>query len=177
MLSNIFDSQGRVTYRDRVNVEELGVLLRKARTDIGLSQGDLARMSGLSRQTINYAEQGHVGLGADSLLNLMGLLGIRFEQRPEDERALALLAKTASVSYRETLPVPTLLKVLRDGVLPDRWLPHIATLLDEAPGDLLLQGVREVAVRSGRPSQQIWRNASTLAEQTKSTHPRWRHVS
>jgi len=81
------------------------------------------------------------------------------------------------VSNRETLPVPTLLKVLRNGVLPDRWLPHIATLLDEAPGDLLLRGVRDVVRRSGRPAQEIWRNAQELAKQTASTHPRWRHVS
>lgn len=176
-MSIIFDIQNGATYRGEVDVEELGVLLRQARSDIGLSQGDLARMSGLSRQTINYAEQGRVGLGADSLLDVMGLLGIRFERSSEDERALALLARTASVSYRETLPAPTLLKVLRDGVLPDRWLPHIATLLDEAPGDLLLRGVREVAHRSGRPPQEIWRNAQELAKQTASTHPRWRHVS
>lgn len=176
-MSIIFDMQREATYRVEVDVEELGLLLRQARSDVGLSQEDLARMSGLSRQTINYAEQGRVGLGADSLLALMGLLGIRLAQSSEDERALTLLAKTASVSYRETLPAPTLLKVLRDGVLPDRWLPHIATLLDEAPGDLLLRGVREVARRSGRPAQEIWRNAQKLAKQTASTHPRWRHVS
>ena len=176
-MSIIFDKQHGAIYRGEVDVSELGALLRKARSDIGLSQGDLARMTGLSRQTINYAEQGRVGLGADSLLDLMGLLGIRFEQNAEDERALALLAKTASVSYRETLPATTLLKVLRDGVLPDRWLPHIATLLDEAPGELLLRGVREAARRSGRPAQEIWRNAQELAKQTASTHPRWRYVS
>jgi len=176
-MSIIFDRQRGAIYRWEMDVSELGALLRKARSDTGLSQGDLARMTGLSRQTINYAEQGRVGLGADSLLDLMGLLGIRFEQNADDERALALLAKTASVSYRETLPAPTLLKVFRNGVLPDRWLPHIATLLDEAPGELLLRGVREVARSSGRPAQEIWRNAQELAKQTASTHPRWRHVS
>jgi Predicted transcriptional regulators len=108
-VSIIFDRQRGAIYRWKVDVSELGALLRKARSDIGLSQGDVARMTGLSRQTINYAEQGRVGLGADSLLDLMGLLGIRFEQSAEDERALALLAKTASVSYRETLPVSQVL--------------------------------------------------------------------
>lgn len=176
-MSKIFDIPNASAYRCDVDVQELGALLRQARSDSGLSQSDVARLTGLSRQTINYAERGHVGLGADSLLAVMGLLGIRVQHSSNDDRALRLLAQTASVSYRESLSASILLKVLRDGVLPDRWLPHVATLLDEAPDSLLLRGIREVARKSGRPPQEIWSNAQTLAELTASTHPRWRHVS
>lgn len=99
------------------------------------------------------------------------------EQLPEraDDRALSLLAQSASVSYRTVLPPETLERVLLGGELPEQWMPHVATLLDEAPDDLLMHGIRIVARTSGVPEQEIWRTAQKLAEMTQSTNRRWRH--
>lgn len=175
-LSKIFDTLPEATYRDTVDTVELGTILRVARQDCGLSQGDLARLAGLSRATINYAEHGRVSVGSDSLLALMKLLNLRIEPGAENAQALRLLAQTASVSYRDTLPVTVLANALRDGVMPERWTPHIATMLDEAPDSLLLQGIREVARRFDQPTAVVWRHAQDLARETLSTNPRWRHV-
>lgn len=99
------------------------------------------------------------------------------EMLPEgaDDRALSLLAQSGSVSFRRSLPPATLEKVLLGGGLPEQWTPHVATLLDEAPDDLLLRGIRIVARKSGVPEQEIWRTAQKIAEMTQSTNPRWRH--
>lgn len=160
-----------------MDVVELGALLRRARERSGLSQGDLARMAGLSRATVNYAERGRVGIGADALIELMALLDISLNPTLDDNRAIRLLAQTASVSYREKLSSAVLLRAFGEGSVPKKWVPHIATLLDEAPDRLLLRGVREVARKTRQPVESIWRNVQLLAETTDSTNPRWRHVA
>jgi len=58
-----------------VEPNELGETIRRARVESGLSQLDLARMSDLSRATINYAEAGRVAIGSDALLRILHLLG------------------------------------------------------------------------------------------------------
>lgn len=134
-------------------------------------------MSGLSRATINYAERGRVEIGADALLTLMSLLGLGIEPITDSGRALRLLAQSASPSNREPMPASALERILISGVIPDRWLAHVATLLDGASDRMLLQGIREVAARSGASPERIWRTAQLLAERTESLHPRWRHAA
>jgi putative transcriptional regulator len=50
--------QTRLTLIMSNNGQEIGSLLRDVRGGKGLTQGELAEMVGVSRQTINYLEQG-----------------------------------------------------------------------------------------------------------------------
>lgn len=160
-----------------MDLTDLGTLLRTARERSGLTQADLARMAGQSRATINYAERGRVAIGAETLLTIMNLLDLGIESRASQDHVVRMVATSASVSYRQTLPSAELVRALATGDIPERWLPQIATALDETSDRLLMRVIREVASRTGEAPERIWRNAQQMAERTSSTHPRWRHVA
>lgn len=63
-----------------MNLLDLGVLTRNRRTELGLSQAQLANMSGLSRTTINLLENGSLNdLGMAKAADLMNVLGIEMQ--------------------------------------------------------------------------------------------------
>ncbi|MFM7146299.1 MAG: helix-turn-helix transcriptional regulator [Actinomycetales bacterium] len=158
---------------------ELGSTIRAAREASGISQGDLARMVALSRVTVNYAERGRVAIGADALLRIMAALGMSVvapsPERPK--RATDLLARQASVSYRQPIPASAVNRAFVTGIVEERYQAHIATMLDEASDALLLAGVREAAARSDVPVARVWSNVKTLAEALRSPHPRWQRAA
>jgi len=153
-------------------------MIRSARRASGVSQAQLARMAGVSRATVNYAEQGRSALRADALLRLLAPLGLSIagalphaDDTPTD--AVAQLAASASVSYRKPMPVSAVERALTSGEYESEWLPHIATMVDEASDSLLLRAVREAAAKSSTPAHRIWRNLTTIAHSVTSPHPRW----
>jgi len=160
-----------------VDVAELGGVIRDARKAVGMSQEDLGHLTGISRVTINYAERGRVAIGADALLRLTGVLGLSITSTPTTPAtpAAQLLAQQASVSYRESMPAAELEKAFVTGTVPEQWLPHIATILDEASNSLLLRAVREIAHDSGAKPTTLWSKVKALAAFVSSPHPRWHH--
>lgn len=160
-----------------MDVAELGGVIRDARKAVGMSQEDLGHLTGMSRVTINYAERGRVAIGADALLRLAGVLGLSITSAPTTTAtpAVQLLAQQASVSYRESIPAAEVEKAFITGTVPRQWLPHIATILDEASDSLLLRAVREIARDSGTKPTTLWSNIKTLAAFVSSPHPRWHH--
>ena len=89
-----------------MNLVDIGLLVQARRETLGLSQVRLARLSGLSRATINQLENGGlVDLGTHRLLGLLQLLGMDLtaQTRKPQPQALALLSQTASVSYKTAL--------------------------------------------------------------------------
>jgi transcriptional regulator with XRE-family HTH domain len=116
-----------------MHLKDLAPLIQARRQALGLSQGRLAKLCGLSRATINQLENGSlVDLGAAKLLALLQLLNIEInaQERPAKANALALLSQTASVSYKRSLKPAELSQALAQGTLPEAIAPHIASLLD-----------------------------------------------
>lgn len=157
-------------------LRRIGLRVRERRKSVGLSQERLARLSGLSRATINQLETGTlVELGVNKLAFLLGLLGLRLEAGPQvsRRRALWMASRTASVSYKTPLDVAELAKALASGDLPESLLPHVSTLLDEAPLSLLVSAVEDAA-RLGRvPPRRIWRHLVRWAGELHSPRAAW----
>ena len=95
-----------------MNLLDLGVLTRNRRTELGLSQAQLASMSGLSRTTINLLENGSLNdLGMAKAADLMNVLGIEMQLNApirKKPHALLMASRSASVSYRESRIWPRL---------------------------------------------------------------------
>ena len=159
-----------------MNLRELGVRVRERREALGLSQLRLARLAGLSRATINQLETGTLkDLGVAKLASLMDLVGLQLEAglRPGQRHGLLMAGRTASVSYKIPLQAAQLARVLASGELPPAWIPHISTLLDEAPLALLVSAVEEAAQRTQVPPRQIWRHVVRWAKQLHSPRGAW----
>src|SRR5688572_12109288 len=123
-------------------IHELGQALRARRAEMGLSQAQVACLSGLSRQTVNQIETGGApDLGLNKAERLAGVLGLILRVdagRPGLKRApkmtpLTKAAATASVSYKTRLARPALKRILASAELPEKYIPHVHALLDDAP--------------------------------------------
>lgn len=176
-MSSILDISQGTTYRRIVELLELGATIRHARQTSGISQAQLAAMTGISRATLNYAEQGRSALGADALLRILDVVGLRIlpipAQRQDAVPAVALLADGASVSFKESIPASVVERILAAGAFDEQWLPHVARIVDEASDATLLRAVREVSSKTSIPASRVWRNLRDLAIQVASPNPRW----
>jgi transcriptional regulator with XRE-family HTH domain len=159
-----------------MDLNDLGLQVRARRGALGLSQQRLARLAGLSRATINQLETGALkDLGVAKLAALVELLGMRLEASPQpaQRRGLLMASRTASVSYKTPLQAGQLAQALATGELPAAWVPHVATLLDEAPLPLLVSAVEEAAERSQVPPKRIWSHLERWAQQVHSPRRAW----
>ncbi|HVR54937.1 MAG: transcriptional regulator [Variovorax paradoxus] len=159
-----------------MQLTDFGDAVRARRTALGLSQAQLAQLSGLSRQTLVGLENGTLNdLGVNRVGQVLAVLGLD-SPAPDTlarrkKRGLWMAAKTASVSYARELAPETLGEVLASGEVPAPFVPHLAHLLDEAPVATVVMAVEEAASRGHLPPRQIWRNVARLAE-TLSVHRR-----
>lgn len=159
-----------------MTLHDLAPLIHARRTALGLSQDRLAKLCGLSRATVNQLENGTlVDLGAAKLLALLSLVGLELDARakPAPADALGLLSQTASVSYRRVLHPAELAQALAQGVLPEAIVPHIATLLDEAPLPLILAAVEQAAHQTHTPPKTLWKHLVQWAHTLQSPAPAW----
>ena len=159
-----------------MNLADIGQLVHARRTALGLSQARLATMSGLSRATINQLETGSlVDLGAAKLIALLYLIGINLDAgtRKGHQHALQSVSQSASVSYKSVLDPAALAAAMVDGALPERLLPHIATLLDEAPLSLIVAAVEEVATASSMSPKLLWKHLFHWAKHLHSPRGVW----
>jgi transcriptional regulator with XRE-family HTH domain len=62
--------------RDEEFAVEMGIRLRRARGSVGMSQEELARRAGLHRTTIGMIERGKRRMGSETLILILGALGI-----------------------------------------------------------------------------------------------------
>ncbi len=158
-----------------MKLTEVGTRVRQRRVALGLSQGRLASMAGLSRATINQLENGSLqDLGYAKLATLLDLIGLRLNASAQPpRRGLLMSSRTASVSYAKPLDPAVLLRALASGKLTDDVVPHVATLLDEAPLSLLVSAVEEAARKENVPARRIWQNVESWAAQLRSPRPVW----
>ena len=159
-----------------MNLIEIGHVVGARRAELGLTQAQLAHLSGLSRQTVVGLEKGTLSdLGVNRVGQVMAVLGLDSAQ-PDTQarrkkRGLWMAAKTASVSYAHELAPEVLEQVLATGDVQPSFAPHLTHLLDEAPVPTIVMAVEEAAAHAHLPPRQVWRNVAKLA-QSLSVHRR-----
>lgn len=159
-----------------MNLREIGLKVVQRRTALGLSQDRLAKLCGLSRSTIHHLEKGTLNdLGAAKLLALLSLLGLNVitQEHSTKHHGLDMASKTASVSYKTKLQSSDLSHSLAFGELPLSIYPHIATLLDEAPLEIIMSAVEEAATDNHVAPKLIWRNINRWASEMHSPRSAW----
>lgn len=159
-----------------LRLDEIGRMVRQRREDLGLSQARLARIAGLSRATINQLETGTiVDLGVSKLAHLLDLLGLslRAEQQTSKGRGLRTISQTSSVSYKRSLTPKLLAAALASGELPAQWMPHVSTMLDEAPAKFIVSAVEEAASSQGVSAKVVWQHLLRWAHELKSPRSAW----
>jgi len=165
-------------------IQELGSTVRTRRSDMGLTQTTLAKLSGLSRATVNQVENGTINdLSLTRASKLLGVLGLsmtvaaprprHLKSRDATSSALDLAARTAGVSYRVAMSADQLRDSLSSGAVPPEFMPHVHTLLEEAPVSLLAAVVEELHEELGVDRTQVWKKMRTLAHQFKSSRELW----
>lgn len=163
-------------------IHELGHALRARRTEMGLSQAQVAALSGLSRQTVNQIETcaaPDLGLNkAERLASVLGLMlrvdagRLKFNRLPK-MTPLTRAAATASVSYKTRLAGSALKRILAAGQVPERYIPHVHALLDDAPVSLLGAVAEQLHDEANISRAAVWKNYRTLARQVKSQREIW----
>lgn len=158
-----------------MNFALFGNAIRRKRIALGLTQQQLADMAGLSRQTLNGIEHGHVNVTLDTLGRLVDVIGLTLEltdpeqKRGRPVRAVWMAAKSANTSYSGVLTPTALEQALITGQVPDGLEPQVAQILDEAPLQLVAKMVAEVASRHDRKPTEIWKNLRQMARAVMAT--------
>lgn len=102
-----------------------------------------------------------------ALARVLGLDSITLEPL-EPRRWLWMAAQSASVSYRSMLTDEQLLAVLRAGSVRKEHVPHISTLLDETPVQIVVMALLQASQLSEIPMSTLWKNVGQLSRQVKS---------
>lgn len=166
-------------------LDELGRALHVRRQEMGLTQETLARLSGLSRTTVVQMERGRLRdlslQRASRLASAVGLsvqvAGLPAATRRSgggaERNALAIAAKSASVSFREQITAMQLRRVLVSGNCPTPLQPHVLTFLDEAPVSLLADVVEQIHRAERLPREQVWKTMRDLAAHLQASRELW----
>lgn len=159
-----------------MKVAEVGAVVRAYRKASGLSQQELADLAGISRATLNYLESGRdIEIGAGKLLALLDLLGIAVAvpatvDRKHDERTVdRAVHAIRSGGAKSKVTRKVLDEALATGRVPEGTQPLLRAALDHLSGPECTALVRCVVAASGQPAKTVWRNARSLADQTRST--------
>lgn len=162
-------------------LKELGTAVRQRRQDMGLSQQQLANLVELSRATVGDLENGKLkDLSSNRIERLanelgfaVGLVGTR---HPKGTSALEAAARTASVPYTTALPASVLLDSIKNGSIPPGYIPHLRTLLQEAPVAILADVVDELQKLHDVPKPDTWNRMRMLASVLKSHRRLWQNL-
>lgn len=160
---------------------ELSQAVRKRRCDIGISQKAVAELSGLSRSTVINVERGTIkDLSLTRTAALLDVLGLGLTITSAHPRLslgsanpLEMAARTASVSYARSVTPDVLGDAFANGEIRAEFVPHVTTLLEDAPISLLAKAVEQVHSQRNIPREQIWKNMRHLAKKFKTTRGFW----
>jgi transcriptional regulator with XRE-family HTH domain len=96
---------------------EIGQSVAKRREELELTRAQLAKLSGLSRFTVNQLGTGKVKyLGINKLISLSSVLGIELTANPRhDQKGLFKASVSANVSYKAKLTEAQLARALATG--------------------------------------------------------------
>jgi transcriptional regulator with XRE-family HTH domain len=165
------------------SLTDLSMSVRARRADMGLSQATLARLSGLSRATVNQVENGSLkDLSLSRAERLLDTLGLSLVVEPPRARRrdqatasepLRIAARTASTSYSRMLDSAALRDSILTGTIPEGFEPHVRSQLDEAPMSLLAQLVEQLHFECHVVRPELWESMRRLAKMLKCTRPFW----
>lgn len=152
-----------------MNLLTIGRTVRARREELGLSQAQLAQLSGLSRQTLVGLENGTLNdLGVNRAGQVLWVLGVDMPEPDmrarSKKRGLWMAAKNASVSYATELESETLGRMLTSGEVLATYAAHLAHLFDQAPLQLVVMAVEEAASKAHVPPRKVWRNVAKMAK-------------
>ncbi|WP_156226348.1 helix-turn-helix domain-containing protein [Herbaspirillum chlorophenolicum] len=159
-----------------MQLREVGMHVHDKRKALGISQAQLAKLSGLSRTTVNQLESGALeDLGYTKLNHLLGILGLSLDAKTKAKKssALKMAAQTASTSYKKILTSDVLKNILKSGVIPDDFKPHVMTLLDETPLQLVVSAIHEASVETNTPAKTVLKHVSTMAKNLHAHRAVW----
>lgn len=163
-------------------LSELSHVVKRQRSDMGLSQERLGELAGLSRATINELETGKLAnlslTRAERLANVLGyglgVTGIRQSKSGGQlGNALEMAARSGSISYSELIPPATLRHALVTGTIPPKHIAQLRAVLDEAPLSVLSAAVAEIELESGVPRKATWQRMRQLAAVMACTRDIW----
>jgi transcriptional regulator with XRE-family HTH domain len=151
------------------HLAQVGGSIKERRAALGLSQALLAKLSGLTRQTISGLESGKLkDLGFNRVCQVMNVIGLSPGEPSVGARsakkALWMAANTANVSYKSEFSPEDLSRTLATGDLPHEFIAQVAKLLEEAPIPLLVMAVEEAASKEQVAPQVIWKNIAAMAD-------------
>jgi transcriptional regulator with XRE-family HTH domain len=158
-----------------MDLRTIGSEIRARRLQTGLQQDHLAKLVGLSRVTVNQLENGTIkDLSYSRLSGILAVLGLDLATREAQgiNNGLSLAARNASTSYRDELTANQLLEILRSGNAPQRYHPHLMTLLDETPLPIVVRAVSEAADDT-HPPKLIMKNLQRWAREWKVNRQVW----
>lgn len=140
-----------------MRIQEVGSEIRRVRQARRLTQAQLARAAGLSRETLNLLENGLVrDLGIRKVLAVLDhlSLSVTIEEttRPRRPDYLNMACTTASVSFKSALTEDELIHALVTGKVPAKRSPHLRALFNEAPIPLL-HGLTSEAAQWTKPGK------------------------
>jgi transcriptional regulator with XRE-family HTH domain len=159
-----------------MQLREVGMHVHDKRKELGISQAQLAKLAGLSRTTVNQLESGVLeDLGYTKLTHLLGILGLSLDakERLKKSPALKMAAQTASTSYKKILTSDVLRNILKSGVVPDDFKPHVITLLDETPVQLVLSAIYEASIETQTPTKIVMKQVSAIAKALQTHRTVW----
>jgi len=163
-------------------LSELSHVVKRQRSDMGLSQKRLGELAGLSRATINELETGKLTnlslTRAERLANVLGYgLGMTGIRQPKSGgqpgNALEMAARSGSISYSEPIPLATLRHALVTGTIPPKHIAQMRAVLDEAPLSVLSAAVAQIELERGEPRKVTWQRMRQLAAVMACTRDIW----
>ena len=158
-----------------MNLAQIGGEIYSKRIRAGLLQEHVAKLAGLSRVTINQLENGTLNdLGYTKLKAVMDILGLDVEavQLTGLKSALTVAARSISTSYRDVITPDMLAMMLRSGVVPEQFQPHLMAFLDETPLPVVVKAVAEAATPDV-PAKKIMKHLRLWAKQWKVCRTVW----
>jgi transcriptional regulator with XRE-family HTH domain len=153
-----------------ISIQLIGREVRARREALGLTQDRLAKLSDLSRQTVQRLEAGTIkDLSFQRLTRLLGVLGLGFDSPSliarKKKNGLWMAAKTSSVTYCRELTSEELEHALSSGTAPADVKSNLLHFLDEAPLPVVVMAVEETAQHEGVSPAKIWTNVGKLGKQ------------
>jgi transcriptional regulator with XRE-family HTH domain len=158
-----------------MELREIGAKVHAKRIETGLLQEHIAKLSGLSRVTINKLENGTLNdLGFSKLRNVLDVLGVDMSVGAPVgvKSALTVAARSISTSYKEIVTPEMLSEMLRSGFAPERFHPHLMTFLDETPLSVAVKAISEAATPIV-PAKRIMKNLAHWAKEWKACRKVW----
>lgn len=94
--------------------------------------------------------------------------------RHAEERWISTAATTASTSYQTAMPAEVLRDALISGVVPGRFVAHIATLIDETPMEIIQGAVNEAAAAARLSPDEVMGHVRRWVRDLKSPREAWK---